>query len=100
MRPQVGVGPSVENVAVIERAWSIVIWQVPVPVHDPPQPVKTDPGSGWAVRVTTAPSTNPTSQLSVQSTAGRIARDRARDRCLETMTVSVSRVVGVPENRA
>src|SRR5262249_23630494 len=41
------------NVAVTERAWSMVTWQVPVPEHPSPvHPVKSEPTSGVAVRVT------------------------------------------------
>jgi hypothetical protein len=43
------------NVAVSERAWLIVTEQVDVPVHDPDQPVKRDPGVADAVSTTLMP---------------------------------------------
>jgi hypothetical protein len=43
------------NVAVTERAWSIVTWQLPVPEQSPDQPAKTEPTSGVAVKVTVVP---------------------------------------------
>jgi hypothetical protein len=39
----------------IERFWLIAIWQLSVAVQSPEKPVKTDPGSGVAVRVTKLP---------------------------------------------
>ena len=44
------------NVAVTDRAWSNVTWQVPVPVQpSPDQPVKSELAAGLAVSVTTVP---------------------------------------------
>ena len=41
------------NVAVTNLTAVIVTWQVPVPEHSPPHPVKVEPVDADAVRVTT-----------------------------------------------
>ena len=41
--------------AVTVRAWDIVTWQVPVPLHAPLQPANLEPLAGLAVKVTTVP---------------------------------------------
>jgi hypothetical protein len=44
------------KVAVTDRAWSMVTWQVPVPEHPPPlQPSNREPAAGVAVSMTTVP---------------------------------------------
>jgi hypothetical protein len=43
------------NDAVTERAAETLTWQSPVPEQAPPQPAKTDPLAGVAVRLTTVP---------------------------------------------
>ena len=43
------------KVAVTVRAWDIVTWQVPAPLHDPLQPANFEPLAGVAVKVTTVP---------------------------------------------
>jgi hypothetical protein len=48
------------QVAVTLRAWLIVTWQLPVPVHAPPQPENSEPVAGVAVNVTTVPVSNGT----------------------------------------
>ncbi len=56
------------NVAVTDRAWSIVTWQVPVPEHPSPiQPVKVELTDGVAVNVTTVPASNVIEQVGPQS---------------------------------
>src|SRR3954471_23907386 len=54
------------NVAVTERAWSIVTVQPPVPVQAPLQPLKSEPAAGVGVRVTLAPSPNEALQVAPQ----------------------------------
>jgi len=44
--------PGGANVAVTARGASIVVWQLPVPEHEPPQPANVQPGVGVAVSVT------------------------------------------------
>jgi len=51
-------GGAALNVAVTARAWLIVSWQLPLPVHAPLQPEKTDPVPGVAASVTTVPLSN------------------------------------------
>jgi hypothetical protein len=43
------------RVALTDCAWFMVTAQVPVPVHAPVQPTKTEPVAGLAVRMTVAP---------------------------------------------
>ncbi len=54
-RLTVSVYVAIVNVAVTERAWSIVTVQPPVPEQAPLQPPKTEPTDGVAVSVTTVP---------------------------------------------
>jgi hypothetical protein len=49
-------GGGTSNVAVTERAWSIVTTHVPVPLQPPPlQPLNVEPPAAVAVSVTTVP---------------------------------------------
>jgi hypothetical protein len=43
------------KVAVTERPWPMVSWQLPVPEQSPDQPANTEPASGVAASVTTVP---------------------------------------------
>ena len=43
------------NVAVTERAWFMVTWQLPPPEQSPDQPVKVEEASGVGVSVTVVP---------------------------------------------
>ena len=56
----------VPNVAVTLRAWVMLTVQVPVPEHDPLQPVKVEPVVGVAVRVTLVPVLNEALQVAPQ----------------------------------
>src|SRR4051812_11802449 len=64
------------NVAVTERAWSIVTVQPPVPVHAPLQPPKSEPVAGVGVSVTRVPSSNEALQVAPHVIpAGALATD-------------------------
>jgi hypothetical protein len=66
-----GAGP---NVAVTLWLLDTVILHAPVPVHAPPQPVKTEPDAGAAARLTVEPELNVAEQVAPQLTpAGRLA---------------------------
>ena len=55
------------KVAVTERAWSIVTWQVLVPEQSPDQPAKFELASGAAVSVTVVPISNAAEHVGPQS---------------------------------
>jgi hypothetical protein len=58
------------NRALTLRAWSILTVQLPVPVHAPLQPAKTDPAEGVADRVTLELTANLAEQLLPQEIKG------------------------------
>jgi len=62
------VGGAALKVAVTARTWLMVTWQLPVPVHAPPQPANTEPVPGAAVSVTTVPLSNRTLHAAPQPT--------------------------------
>src|SRR3954451_9376811 len=82
------------NVAVTERAWSMVTGQVPVPEQPAPvQPVKSEPVSGVAVSVTDVPKAKSCVHVAPQSIpAGLELTDPVPVPSVETFRVSVFRV--------
>ena len=72
------VGVAAVNVAVTERAWSIVTVQPPVPLQAPLQPAKVLPAAADCDRVTPVPWAKASLQSAPQLMPRRRARDGAR----------------------